>query len=171
MGRYFGLACWLILLGAGCNSSTDVEAEQTALLDTAKSWSQSAKAGDMERIFSYWTDDAVIIPAGMPAIEGKEAIRKFVQTNRSQNDFSLKTTPREATVSKSGDLGYIVGTYEISMTAPDGTPRNSRGRYLTAWRKNEAGNWKCTLEIHSPLNRLRVPEMQMGVPEGEGEEE
>jgi ketosteroid isomerase-like protein len=81
----------------------------------------------------------------------------------------LKPTPQKATVSKAGDIGYIVGTYEISMTGPDGAPRSSQGRYLTAWRKNEAGNWKCTLEIHSPLNRSSPPELQMALPKAEPE--
>lgn len=105
----------------------------------------------------------------MPAIKGKGAIREFVTTNRSQASFSLKDTPQEATVSEEGDIGYIVGTYEVSMTGPDEAPRSSQGRYLTAWRKDDAGNWKCTLEIHSPLNRSADPELQMGLSESEPE--
>ncbi len=169
MWKLLSIACCLILMGAGCGSRMDVEAEQSSLLDTAKSWFQSVRTGDMDRVFSYWTDDAVIIPAGMPAIEGKDAIREFVTNNRSQRGFSLKTTPQKATVSKAGDIGYIVGTYEISMTGPDAAPRSTQGRYLTAWRKNEAGNWKCTLEIHSPLNRSSPPELQMGLSQAEPE--
>lgn len=118
----------------------------------------------MERVFPYWVDDAVIIPAGPEAVRGKEAIREFVMTNRAQRGFSLRWEPQEATASRAGDIGYTVGNYEISMDGPGGTPLMSQGRYLTIWRKDAAGAWKCTLEIHSPLSRTSSPELRMGQP-------
>jgi len=120
------------------------------LLETGKEWAKSAAAGDMESVFKYWTDDAVIYPVGMPDVKGKDAIRKFVAANCSQKNFSLITNPLEATVSKADDIGYTVGNYRVSMGAPDGSHIIHKGRYLCAWRKVD-GIWKCNLEIHSPL--------------------
>jgi uncharacterized protein (TIGR02246 family) len=166
MNQYLKVVFSLSLVALFCSSTMGGDAEEASLLNTGKSWSQAAAAGDMERVFSYWTDDAVIIPAGMEAVKGKDAIRKFVSVNRSQRGFSLKTEPQQATVSKAGDIGYIVGRYEISMNAPDGSRRMSQGRYLTAWRKDQSGDWKCALEIHSPLTRSPEPEFRMGRPAG-----
>ena len=149
MHKYLWMILAIFLLNA-CNKSVDKEAESKALLETGKEWAKSAAAGDMESVFKYWTDDAVIYPVGMPAVKGKDAIRKFVAANRSQKNFSLITNPLEATVSKAGDIGYTVGNYRVSMDAPDGSPIIHKGRYLCAWRKVD-GIWKCNLEIHSPL--------------------
>jgi ketosteroid isomerase-like protein len=149
MYKYLWLVPIIFLLNA-CKTSINKEAESKALLETGKEWSKSIAAGNMESVFDYWTEDAVIYPVGITAVKGKDAIRKFVAVNRSQPDFSLITNPLEATVSNAGDIGYTVGNYKVSMDAPDGSPIIRKGRYLCAWRKVD-GSWKCNLEIHSPL--------------------
>jgi ketosteroid isomerase-like protein len=154
----------VFLFSACSNTSVDVEAERQALIETDQAWASAQAAGDMERVFSYWADDAVIIPAGMEAVRGQEAIREFVTTNQAQRGFSLRWEPQDATVSRAGDIGYTVGNYEISMGGPGGTPLVSQGRYLTIWRKDATGAWKCALEIHSPLSRTSNPELRMGQP-------
>jgi uncharacterized protein len=134
--------------------SADPEAERKVLLETDQAWASAIAEGDMESVFSYWADYAVIIPAGMETVRGKEAIRNFIATNRAERGFSLRTEPLEATVSQSGDIGYTVGNYEISMDGPDETRFLSQGRYLATWQKDETGAWKCTMEIHSPLSGI-----------------
>jgi ketosteroid isomerase-like protein len=68
-----------------------------------------------------------------------------VRRNRQELGLAPRTTPIEIVASESGDLGYIVGTYEwIDRRA------TMPGRYVTLWRKNEQGEWKVFLEIHSP---------------------
>lgn len=141
----------MILFLPSCKEKVDVEAERKALLETDKEWSAVVARGDMEHVFEYWTEDAVIYPAGMPAVRGKSAIRKFVSTNRSRKNFSLIVDPQEAVVSKSGDFGYTIGNYQVSADGPDGIPAVHKGRSLCAWRKVKDGSWKCNLEIHSPL--------------------
>ena len=76
----------------------------------------------MNVVFDYWTDDAVIYPVGMPAVEGKTAIRKFVSANRSRKNFSLIVNTQKAVVSKAGDIGYTIGNYQVIA---DGQPHES----------------------------------------------
>jgi ketosteroid isomerase-like protein len=149
MTKHLYIAPIIFLLLSCSNKNESNETERKALLETDKEWSKSVASGDMERVFSYWTEDAIIYPVGMPPAEGKAAIRKFVAVNRSQKNFSLITNPLEATVSKSGDIGYTVGTYQVSMVGPDSIPVIHNGRYMCAWRKVD-GSWKCNVEIHSP---------------------
>ncbi len=148
------------LLASGCTEGTHVENERAALLDRDRSWAAVIASGDVDRVFSYWADDAVIYAAGIPAVRGKEAIRKFVATNRTQRGFSLTTLPREAVVSQDGNLGYTVGEYEIFLRGPEGSPIVTEGRYLAIWRRDSAGLWKCTLEIHSPLDTVGRPDLR-----------
>jgi ketosteroid isomerase-like protein len=42
-------------------------------------WANAAAAGkDVEKIVSYWSDDALVIEPGQPVYEGKAAIRAYV---------------------------------------------------------------------------------------------
>jgi ketosteroid isomerase-like protein len=141
----------MILFLPSCKYKVDVEIEQKALLETDKEWATVVAKGDMEHVFEYWTEDAVIYPVGMPAVRGKPAIRQFVSANRSRKNFSLIVNPRKAVVSETGDIGYTIGDYQVSADGPDGAPIVRKGRSLCAWQKQENGSWKCNLEIHSPL--------------------
>jgi ketosteroid isomerase-like protein len=89
----------------------------------------------------------VIYPVSEPAVKGIAAVRQFVRRSRQELGLKPRLSPLEVVGSNSGDLGYIVGTYEWI----DRAGRAIRpGRYVSLWRKNEKGEWRCFLEIHSP---------------------
>jgi ketosteroid isomerase-like protein len=46
-------------------------------------------------------------------------------------------------VAKSGDLGFVSGTYEVTMNDASGNSVNDRGKYLEVWEKKADGKWKC----------------------------
>lgn len=103
--------------------------------------------GDVERIFSFWTDDVVIYPVSEAPVRGIDAVRAYVRRNREELGVRPSLTVLAVRASESGDFGYTIGTHEWvdaegRVTMP--------GEYVTPWRKNEAGEWKCFLEIHSP---------------------
>lgn len=148
------------LMVAGCGKSVDVETQRRTLLDADRAWASAAAAGDLQRAFPFWTEDAVIYPAGMPAVRGKAAIREFVTSNRAQQGFSITWEPLEATVSQDGSLGYTVGDYKISVDGSDGEPIVRQGRYLEIWRKDDADSWKCIVEIQSPLVVAGGPDLR-----------
>jgi hypothetical protein len=50
-------------------------------------------------------------------------------------------------------FSFWTGDYQVSVGSPDGRPTIRHGRYLQAWRKDEAGSWRCTLEIQAPLSQ------------------
>ena len=55
--------------------------------------------------------------------------------------ISWKATKVE--VAKSGDLGFVSGTYEITMNDASGEPTTDKGKYVEVWEKQADGNWKC----------------------------
>lgn len=82
----------LFLFTCGCaneGESIDVEAEREALLETDRAWAAAAAAGEIERLTSFWADDATNLFPGAPVARGKEAIGELVRRNRSQPGFSL----------------------------------------------------------------------------------
>lgn len=145
----------LVLASIACLGASTQEDHRQALIDTREAWVDSIAAGDLERIFSFWTDDVVIYPVSEHAVRGIDAVRKYVRRNRQELGLAPRMTPVEIVASESGDIGYVVGTHvwidrEGRATMP--------GRYVTLWRKNNRGEWKCFLEIHSPRPYENAPD-------------
>ena len=144
---YSSLVGVILFTSIGCQGGISHDDHDQTLRETREAAAQAIAEGDVERIFSFWTDDMVIYPVSEPAVRGIDAVREFVRRNRQELGLAPRTTPIEIVASESGDLGYIVGTYEwIDREGRATTP----GRYVTLWRKNEQGEWKAFLEIHSP---------------------
>lgn len=135
----------LLLPLAAC-STGNTRAEGERLMQITRDWSAAAQARDVEATLSYWSDDAVLIPPGEPVVEGKAAIREFVEGAFAIPGFSIRWAPTRASIARSGDLGYLVE--ETFSTVPDGAGGviTIPGRSVTIWRKDAAGNWKCIVD-------------------------
>src|SRR5262245_45936746 len=71
--------------------AADVKAEEAALMKRDAEWSAVAYEGkDLEKILSYWADDATVIPSGGPVADGKAAIRAFVQGALATPGFKIR---------------------------------------------------------------------------------
>jgi ketosteroid isomerase-like protein len=146
------LACAAILLfGMACRSRVDVAAEARALLETDIAWARVSAAGqNADSILAYWTDDARVAMPEQPLVEGKAALRQMVASSLATPGFRITWTPEAAVVSRSADLGYTVGTNEITGPGPTGKATTVAGRYLTVWRKDSGGRWRCVADYASP---------------------
>jgi ketosteroid isomerase-like protein len=130
---------------AACSpSQTDLEAERTALMQASREWAATGATGDMDRILSYWSDDAIVLPPDQPAVVGKEAIRAFVRQSLDIPGFSITWEPEQATIS--GDLGYLIERNTVTFADSTGTVHTQHGKAVTIWRKNSAGEWKCVVD-------------------------
>ncbi len=102
---------------------------------------------DVERILSYWTDDAVVLPPGLPAVVGKAALRQYVGGSMQIPGFKITWTSTDVTFSPNGNLAYMFSRNAVTMNAPDGTPTTTGGRAVTIWRREPDGEWRCAVEI------------------------
>lgn len=126
----------------------DLGAERKMLLQRDADWAALAsRGGDVEAILSYWTDDAVVLPPGQPAIRGKAALREYVGASLRIPGFSINWKSTEATLSPDGSLAYLSGENRVTMQGPDGSPMTIVGRAVTVWRKEPDGQWRCAVDI------------------------
>jgi ketosteroid isomerase-like protein len=126
----------------------DAAAEARTLLQRDGEWAQAASDGkDIEKIVSFWSDDAVVIPQGQPVAEGKAAIRAFVTTSFQIPGFTIHWTSDKVTFSPDGRLAYMRGTNEMTVPGPTGAPISVPGRGITVWRREPDGQWQCVLDI------------------------
>lgn len=135
------------LLGGCAPAAGDSEAARAALMQTSREWAQAAATDDIERIVSYWADDAIVMAPDQPAIVGKAAIREFVTASQQIPGFSISWEPQSATIADSGDLGYLVERNRTTFTDATGALQTQEGKTVTVWRKDASGAWKCVIDI------------------------
>jgi ketosteroid isomerase-like protein len=160
MIRRFVIALALLPAMAHAAAPTKVDPARAALLQADMEWARAASAGkDVEKILSYWSDDAVVYPPREAALTGKPAIRKYVSTSLKTPFYSISWKPAQAVVGESGDLGYTMGSKEITFADAKGKVTRTQGRYLTVWRRTGGGPWKCVIDFwnESPFPPPPIP--------------
>jgi ketosteroid isomerase-like protein len=61
-------------------------------------------------------------------------------------NFALSSETDDDVVARSGDLAYETGTYEVTMSGPDGEPASQHGHYVVVWEKTDDGSWKAVVD-------------------------
>jgi len=127
-------------------SAADSRLEQ-AVRDQDAQWSKAAESRDLDKLVSFYADDAVVLPAHAAIATTKDSIRKIFQRLLSIPGVALSWKPTNVTVAGSGDLAYSTGTYEMSAPDDTGKPSNDHGKYAAIWKKQADGSWKVALDI------------------------
>lgn len=126
---------------------TPIDREREALLRTDREWVSTIATRDVDRIVSYWTDDAIVMPPDMPPLRGKPTIREYVAAGLAIPGFDITWEAQQAVVSASGDMGYTVASNRVTVPGPDGALATVTGKAVTVWRKEPDGAWRCVLDI------------------------
>ena len=150
MNRFLLLA--FVVACAGCasvGSQADVRSE-ILRLDTE--WSRAAQNRDVDRVLSFWADDAIVFPPGSPAVSGKAAIREFVAKSFQTLGFNISWKTTTVAVSRSGDIAYTTGTNRVTFSAPDGKQVTVEGKAVAVWRREKNGAWKCVIDIWNDVS-------------------
>lgn len=152
--------CCLALLALSCSQqqqpAPDTRAvDEAAIRQADIAWSGLADAKQLDAFNGYFLGDAIVLGPNEPMAIGKEAIRKVTAGIFETPGFSLKWQPTKVEAARFGDLGYSVGTYEMSMNDPKGAPMVDRGKYATVWKKQADGNWKVAIDMFN--SDLPVP--------------
>jgi ketosteroid isomerase-like protein len=118
------------------------------LLQRDAEWANLATAGkDIEKIVSYWSDDAVLIFPGQPVLEGKTAIRAYVTSSLNTPGFKIHWVSQKPVFSPDGKLAYMRATDELTLPGPNGTSMTLHLRGLSIWRVDPDGQWYCVVDI------------------------
>lgn len=138
-----------VLLGLfGCaRQSVNQEAEAEIIMELSREWAKSAQTTEIEKVLSYWTDDAIVMAPGQPATRGKDALRKMLELNATIPGFEVNWEPKEAYVSQSGDLAYSIGVNYIKMVDYLGNKITIFHKGVEVWKKQDDGSWKCVVDI------------------------
>lgn len=163
MNRVLAIAAVSSVGLLGCTGrSFDSTAEQAILLKRDAEWASLAAANqDVDKIISYWSADAVVIPPGQPAIEGKAALKDFVTATQKIPGFRIHWVSDRVSFSPDGKFAYMHGRNETTLNGPDGKPMTIPGRGITVWRKEADGQWRCVIDIwNEPPSPAKSPNPQ-----------
>jgi uncharacterized protein (TIGR02246 family) len=157
--RHFWICLFPLLLVSACGQQAppDTRAtDETAIRATDAQWSKTAATKDLDATVAYYTDDATVLPPNTPVATGKQAIRDvWTPLVAPGVDTAWQVTKVE--VSHSGDLGYVVGVYQITMKDPQGNPATEHGKLVEVWKKQPDGKWKCVADIFNSDQPAAVP--------------
>jgi uncharacterized protein (TIGR02246 family) len=105
-----------------------------------RQFEEAARKGDLDRIASLYTPDAIAFPPDGPLVKGRDAIKQMWGTVAQQiglKDVRLATLDFE----QAGDTGYEVG--EATLTVSSGT---AVVKFVVVWKKI-GGQWRLHRDI------------------------
>jgi ketosteroid isomerase-like protein len=141
-------ALLIFMVLPGCSEQkNDTKAEGEKLMQISREWSKTAATDSIEKTLSYWADDAVVLSPGQPPIKGKNSIREMVQGTSKIPGFKISWEPLSVSVSKSGDMAYMIEQNQITFNDSLGKPITEFNKGVTIWRKEADGSWKNVVDI------------------------
>jgi uncharacterized protein (TIGR02246 family) len=147
---------FLLCLTFGCQQGeevaeepvVDVEADVEAIKKITDDFNAAINAGNIDKLVSLYTDDAVRIPPNKPALVGKEAIRSLFQEQLDQ--FTVQNEGVIVDLKVSGDLAFVRGSWtSINTPKTGGEPLKYNGSFVSVIQKQPEGSWKVICNIWS----------------------
>ena len=137
----------LVILGSVAllaTKTSDVEAE---LRSADQAWMKVFSAKDLDKAMAFMAPDGSVLAPNAPTATGTDAVRKVYGGLLAMPALQISWTPTTAVASRSGDLGYTQGTYEMSFTDSGGKQVSDKGKYLTVWKKQPDKSWKVAADV------------------------
>ncbi len=129
------------------------ETDRAQLASKADSATAAASRGDVTTWSSMYADDAVMLPPNAEPVSGRAAIAEVIKSFPPLSGVKFS----QVTVEGSGDLAWVQGTYELTMTPPGSAAISDRGKYIEIWRKGADGNWMIIRDIYNTSVPMPAP--------------
>ncbi len=156
----FGFASLLISAGtvlSACNMGNPQPSQPAAAPDTRAAdeaqirsidaeWVKTLAGKNAQASSSYYADDGVLMAPGAPLASGKEEIQKTWAGLIGTPGFALSFSPTKVSVSRSGDLAYEIGNYELTTNDKKGKAQTTKAKYVVVWGKQPGGKWQALVD-------------------------
>ena len=121
-----------------CMSTAPAGDVNTGIRTQVEAFDAAARAKDLERVMSFYADDAILMPPNAPAMNGPAAIRQFWGPLLQAPSVDLDLIVDD--VQTCGDIAVDRGRYEVTQ------PFKDSGKYIVIWR-NRGGRWVIVNDI------------------------
>lgn len=159
--RQFYFICTLALIACTGSSYALLHAAKLSVDDAAKikavneAYVSAWLKNDSTAVTKLFTPDAVLIPQGMRAIEGMQAIKQFWWPSGGKTTVTAFTITTDE-IDGESELAYVRGTFKLSFTYEDGSnklERTNNGNYLMIMKRQADGAWLISHRMWSDLPR------------------
>jgi uncharacterized protein (TIGR02246 family) len=126
------------------------EAARAAIEDLNQRWIEAYQQGNYGVIPEFYTEDALIMPRGRPAIEGREALRTALGGLAAGRSVDIDVEIVELEVFE--PHAWLVSRFTVTYTNPDDPSDQSsqHGRSLIVYRHDADGQWRIHRDMDSP---------------------
>jgi len=148
----FSIALALASIGVTSCASKKDGADIEAINKLHQREMDASRKWDIDTLASLWTDDVVMLPAGEPALIGRDANRASITRLRDQSgsaqisDYILSFNEVKVT----GDWAFEWGTYSGTL-APEGGGESLRatGKVIRVLKKDADGSWRIARAMYN----------------------
>jgi uncharacterized protein (TIGR02246 family) len=145
-----------VLTFAGCQSAPkpgeqkDVAADIAAVNALRGKFSAAFNSNDAGALAALYADDAIVMRANQPAVEGRSAIQSLYEATFKANSVKLAIAPLETQIA--GDWAYDRGNATTTITPKSGKPIEQSDKYLVVLKRLPVGLWKVYRDIDNSNN-------------------
>ena len=132
----------ILSFATACNQTTKTssvltEDDKVALRAFAEKDSAIVMSKKWDELTAEYSTDAVRMPPNTPAVEGRDAIRKFLDTYPPIKNFNFQLVDLQG----EGSLAYMRGAYNITFMISDSSSVTDTGKILIVFKKQTNGSW------------------------------
>jgi uncharacterized protein (TIGR02246 family) len=126
----------------------DRAAEEAAIKQADDQFFADVNAKNAAAAAEAYSDDAIYMEAGSPALTGKDAIRKHLDEFVKLAQLAISGGATDIKFSDDGSVAYETGKFSVRYADAKGKAVKDDGKYLILWRKSD-GKWKVVAESNS----------------------
>jgi ketosteroid isomerase-like protein len=91
----------------------------------------------------HYTEDAVFVAPGAPAVQGREALTRMARSMRALSSVRIEPLRTES----SGTVAAVYGRGSWVSGAGTPSPSTTSVRLIIVWRKESDGRWRVAQEL------------------------
>jgi len=118
----------------------DVGADTKAINALVDVYTAAHNSNDAAADVAIVADDGIVMLPDQPAIEGKQAIKSFVEAAFKERTYKIVPTLLETQVA--GDWAYVRVNYTGTITPRSGKPMEVSYKFLWICKRQPDGAWK-----------------------------
>src|SRR2546425_8345613 len=98
------------------------------------------RSRDVAKVMALIADDAVLLPPGRDLVGGRRDIEALVKDFLGKNTVELAFSSLGS--SGTGNVGFDVGQYELTLKPEGGAKTKTRGKYLAVFKQDPEERWR-----------------------------
>ncbi|MEY2413961.1 MAG: hypothetical protein QOD84_2567 [Acidobacteriaceae bacterium] len=134
--------CAALTIAFGQNMGDSRAAADAEIRAADKAGLKAAQAKNIDGAVANYASDASWLPPHAPIVQGKEAIRAAWASMLATPDLKIEWQITKLEISPSGEMGYTLYKYDMTMQGPTGQPIHDVGKDMAVWKKESDGKWK-----------------------------